>query len=124
MHVPVISLPVRCPQCGALTSTEFPVVVVTIALVKWNNMCLYAACHEGTWDASDRELDLLRQHVGANWLQLQGRDHGEPHPIHKAFLELEQREDALKYSPASSVGARRSSVVNTTPRRIPSRDIN
>jgi hypothetical protein len=130
MHVPVISLPVRCSQCGASTPTDFPVAVVAIALVKWNNMCLYSACHEGTWDASERELDLLRQHVGASWLRTHGRPHGEPHPAHAAFLEREQRleheqrDDGWKYSSVSSAGARRSSASQTTPRRIPSRNIN
>ena len=68
MEYPTILLPVICRTCGAETLTEFPTLVVTVALSRWNHMALYSSCHEGTWDASPLEVKKLREFVGAQWL--------------------------------------------------------
>jgi hypothetical protein len=73
MEIPMVAIPVRCPKCGALRLSEFPVAVVAIALVNWNNMCLYVRCHEGGWDAGERELEAIRHHLGRDWI----REHGQ-----------------------------------------------
>lgn len=62
-------LPVKCPKCGEKSLSAFPVLVVQIALTRWNHIALYAHCHEVSWDASEEEVSALRAFVGEDWLQ-------------------------------------------------------
>jgi hypothetical protein len=48
--------------------TAFPVIVVVTALTHWQQMLLHADCHEGTWNATPAELDVIREHLGDQWL--------------------------------------------------------
>ena len=71
MDQPTIFLPVKCPQCGEKSLSAFPILVVHVALTRWNHIGLYADCHEQSWDASDEEVQALRAFVGEDWLQAQ-----------------------------------------------------
>jgi hypothetical protein len=73
MDEPTISIPVTCPLCGLQSSSEFPVVVVSIAMLKWNNMRLYAACHGAYWDSTPQEIEQIRLHLGTEWLERLGQ---------------------------------------------------
>ena len=123
MDIPMVAIPVRCPKCGALGLSEFPVVVVAIALVKWNNICLYAPCHEGGWDAAEREVEAIRQHLGREWI----REHAQafkPHAGNVTFLDRSDR-DGLRKTPAIRVArSRHGTVSSILPRARQARDVN
>jgi hypothetical protein len=44
------------------------VIVVIKALTQWKNMNLYAPCHQGSWSASQVELDIIRLYLGEAWI--------------------------------------------------------
>ncbi len=67
-------------------------VVVAIALVKWNNMCLYAPCHEGAWDAGETELEAIRHHLGRDWIREHGQAILKAHSAKVSLLERNERE--------------------------------
>lgn len=92
METPTVAIPVRCPKCGTFGITEFPIQVVAIALVKWNNMCLYAPCHEGCWDASDKELEAIRRHLGRDWIREHAQALLAPCGLSLSYLERGHRE--------------------------------
>jgi hypothetical protein len=123
MDIPVVAIPVRCPMCGSVGLSEFPVVVVAIALVKWNNMCLYAPCHEGAWDASERELEAIRHHLGRDWI----REHGQAFHLHVdnvTYLDRNEREESRKIAVSRSVGVPRTAVSNMLLRTRQARNLN
>ena len=68
MDEPKIRFPVTCPECGNELLTEFPVSIVADALVKGTKITLYAYCHDAIWDASELELEQIREYLGAVWL--------------------------------------------------------
>ena len=102
METPTVAIPVRCPKCGASGTSEFPIQVVAIALLKWNNMCLYAPCHEGGWDASDKELEAIRRHLGRDWIREQAQSVLAPHALNLCYLDRCQRESRYVF-PAGQV---------------------
>jgi hypothetical protein len=123
MDIPVVAIPVRCPMCGCVGLSEFPVAVVAIALVKWNNMCLYAPCHEGAWDASERELEAIRHHLGRDWI----REHGQAFHLHVdnvTYLDRNEREESRKIAVSRSVGVPRTAVSNMLLRTRQARNLN
>jgi hypothetical protein len=63
----LISLPVVCPRCGAVSMSEYPIQVVLMALTRWNNMALYCNCHESPWSASPADMQRIRDYLGAEW---------------------------------------------------------
>jgi hypothetical protein len=64
-----VQIPVRCPECGTVALTAFPILVVVTALTSWQQMRLYSSCHETGWDATQLEIQSMREHLGENWLQ-------------------------------------------------------
>jgi hypothetical protein len=68
MEQSYIRFPITCPRCGKESLTRFRAVIVTISLVEWHTMRLYAPCHEVFWDASDLELEQIRAYLGASWI--------------------------------------------------------
>src|ERR1700761_7043145 len=96
MDIPMVAIPVRCPRCGAIGMSEFPVMVVAIALVKWNNMCLYAPCHEGGWDAGGRELAAIRHFLGRDWIRQHGKAFAQPHALDLDLSERGERDSLRK----------------------------
>ena len=65
----MLDIPVICRHCGKETITGFPELVVATALRRWNHMALHAGCHKGSWDASDEEVQRVRDYVGQAWLE-------------------------------------------------------
>jgi hypothetical protein len=63
-----VLLSVTCPQCGMVSATKFPAVVVATALAQWGSMSLYASCHPQPWDATAAEFAAIRAHVGNDWV--------------------------------------------------------
>jgi hypothetical protein len=124
MSIPMVTIPVRCPKCGALGQSEFPVAVVTIALVKWNNLCLYAPCHEGGWDASERELEAIRHHLGREWIREHGQAFLKPHAASVTFLDRSERENVRKVPAGQVAGVRRGAISSLHCRMRPARDLN
>jgi hypothetical protein len=82
MYADEVEVPVQCPSCGIVRMTSFPVLVILAALTKWQQMRLYAGCHDGAWDASPAELQAIRQHLGEEW-------------IDKNLRHLEHRQQSL-----------------------------
>jgi hypothetical protein len=68
MEESYIRFPITCPRCGQESLTKFRAVIVTISLVEWHTMRLYAPCHAVFWDASDLELEQIRAYLGASWI--------------------------------------------------------
>jgi hypothetical protein len=124
MDIPMVAIPVRCRKCGALGLSEFPVAVVAIALVKWNNMCLYAPCHEGGWDAGEKELDAIRHHLGREWIREHGQAFLNPHAANLTFLDRSERENLRKIPVGQVAGVRRGTAGNLDSRPRVSRDVN
>jgi hypothetical protein len=62
-----VHIPVRCPECGTVTLTAFPIIVVATALSSWHQMRLYSSCHETIWDATQPEIQSMREHLGESW---------------------------------------------------------
>jgi hypothetical protein len=124
MEIPMVAIPVRCPKCGALRLSQFPVVVVAMALVKWNNMCLYAPCHEGGWDAGERELEAIRHHLGRDWIRESGQAILEPHSANVTFLDRSEREDQRKIPVGQAATLRRGAVSGMHLRLRQARDVN
>jgi hypothetical protein len=120
----MVAIPVRCPKCGAVGLSEYPVVVVAIALVKWNNMCLHAPCHEGGWDAGERELEAIRQHLGHDWIWEHGQSFMKPHPSNVTFLDLSDRDTPRKIPAGQISVARRGAVLGMPMRLRQARDVN
>lgn len=71
MTEPTIRFPVTCPVCDREVLTEFPVALVAIALIQWNNIRLHAGCHDVYWNASRREVEQIREYLGAPGLNSQ-----------------------------------------------------
>jgi len=55
-----VSIPITCPECGALELMEYPAIVVAVATIRWNNMRLTSPCHDVGWDASPMEMRTIR----------------------------------------------------------------
>ena len=71
--IPLVKIPVRCPQCDVEQLCDFPEQVVVMALTRWNNMNLYVPCHDGYWSATRQELQSIRQYLGERWIQARAR---------------------------------------------------
>jgi hypothetical protein len=69
MREPTVRFPVACPKCGTERLTEFPVNVVADALLRGEDICLVATCHDVIWDASELELEQIREYLGAASMQ-------------------------------------------------------
>jgi hypothetical protein len=66
--LPTVRIPVQCRDCGRDQLAEYPIPVVAIALTRWNNLLLHSCCGRDSWDASAEELQRIRAHLGAAWL--------------------------------------------------------
>jgi hypothetical protein len=69
MDKTTVFLPIKCPQCGTESLTEFPTIVVATALTQWNQLQIHANCHPKPWDASAAELQAIRNHLGPTWIE-------------------------------------------------------
>ena len=71
MTEPTIRFPVTCPLCAEETLGEFPVALIAIGLLQGNSVKLHAPCHDLHWNASQVELQQIREYLGAAWLAAQ-----------------------------------------------------
>jgi hypothetical protein len=68
MSEATIQFPVTCPECGREGLLTRPLPALMGALVTQSNvLTLYAPCHARHWTASQRELQQIREYLGA-WL--------------------------------------------------------
>jgi hypothetical protein len=65
MSESTIRFPVTCPKCGTERLTEFPVTLLADALMRSADICLVATCHDVIWDATELELEQIREYLGA-----------------------------------------------------------
>jgi hypothetical protein len=59
-----VRFPVTCPRCGTERLTELDADVVTVALVRGSDIWLKANCHDEIWDASELEVEQIREYLG------------------------------------------------------------
>jgi hypothetical protein len=69
MSEAVIHIPVQCPACGKKSLAHFPVLVIVTAITRQDHLRLYSACHDISWDASNFEMQAVRQFLGAEWIE-------------------------------------------------------
>jgi hypothetical protein len=70
-----VHFPVRCPVCGQESIAQYRSIDVLGALLNGRPIHLYAACHDRSWIASYIEVQQIRAHLGATWMQAQRRAH-------------------------------------------------
>lgn len=65
---PRVRFPVSCPVCRKEVIAEYRPVDIVGALINGRPIHLYAACHDRSWIASYIEIQQIRGHLGATWL--------------------------------------------------------
>ena len=65
---PVVRFPVTCPICARALLTELPVAVIAEALIEGSPIRLYASCHDVYWDATELEIEQIREYLSAGVL--------------------------------------------------------
>lgn len=66
MTEPEIHFPVKCPICAEESLTRFRISVVADAL-ETGQIRLYANCHIASWDATELELEQMREYLDDVW---------------------------------------------------------
>lgn len=62
---PRVRFPVSCPICARALLTELPVALIAEALIRGASIRLHAGCHDVDWDATQLEVEQIRQYLGA-----------------------------------------------------------
>src|SRR5882672_10231457 len=62
---PGVRFPVTCPICARALLTELPVALIAEALIVGSAIRLHAACHDVYWDATELEVEQIREYLGA-----------------------------------------------------------
>jgi hypothetical protein len=70
-----VSFPIRCPVCGGEVITQYRAADLVGALINGRPIHLYAACHDQSWVAGYIEVQQIRAHLGARWIDSQRRTH-------------------------------------------------
>jgi hypothetical protein len=65
VNEPAVRFPVNCPLCARELLTELSAIEVEEALTVGAVIRLRAACHDVYWDASESEVEQIRQYLGA-----------------------------------------------------------
>lgn len=68
MNDPAVRFPVNCPLCARELLTELSAAEVEEALTAGAAIRLRAACHDVCWDASELEVEQIREYLGASRL--------------------------------------------------------
>jgi hypothetical protein len=63
-----VRVPVTCPTCGKERLTQFPIKAVADALLSGSDLGLVAECHNLSWNATEPELDHIREYLVAEWV--------------------------------------------------------
>jgi hypothetical protein len=56
---------VTCPICSRALLTELPVALIAEALIVGSPIRLHAICHNVYWDATELEVEQIREYLGA-----------------------------------------------------------
>ena len=62
---PGVRFPVICPICARALLTEVPVALIAEALIVGSSIRLHASCHDVYWDATELEVEQIREYLGA-----------------------------------------------------------
>jgi hypothetical protein len=62
---PTVRFPVTCPLCARALLTELPVALIAEALIVGSPIRLHASCHDVYWDATELEVEQIREYLGA-----------------------------------------------------------
>ena len=62
---PGVRFPVTCPICARALLTELPVAVIAEALIVGSSIRLHASCHDVYWDATELEIEQMREYLSA-----------------------------------------------------------
>jgi hypothetical protein len=62
---PGVRFPVICPVCARALLTELPVAQIAEALIMGSSIRLHANCHDVYWDATELEIEQIREYLGA-----------------------------------------------------------
>jgi hypothetical protein len=62
---PRVRFPVTCPICARALLAELPVALIAEALIRGASIRLHAGCHKVDWDATQLEVEQIRQYLGA-----------------------------------------------------------
>lgn len=72
MREPEVLVPVTCPQCGAESMTRLGVSWVADALIAGKALRLTTKCHSADWEASESEIEQIREYMMASCIDLHG----------------------------------------------------
>ena len=65
---PGIRFPVTCPLCTQAMLTELPVALIAEALMARSSIRLHVGCHNVYWDATEVEVEQIREYLRAGVL--------------------------------------------------------
>lgn len=74
-----IRFPVTCALCARELLMELPVALVAEALVMGLPIRLQASCHDISWDATQLELEQIREYLGVVAFTTKASPGGVPH---------------------------------------------
>jgi len=62
---PGVRFPATCPICARALLAELPVALIAEALIVGSPIRLHASCHDVYWDATELEIEQIREYLGA-----------------------------------------------------------
>jgi hypothetical protein len=68
---PGVRFPVTCPICARALLTELPVALIAEALIMGSSIRLHASCHDVHWDATELEVEQIREYLSAGVVTVQ-----------------------------------------------------
>jgi len=71
---PRVRFPVSCPICARALLTELPVALIAEALIMGSSIRLHASCHDVYWDATELEVEQIREYLSAGAVTDQRRE--------------------------------------------------
>ncbi|MDB6085607.1 MAG: hypothetical protein JWN43_3488 [Gammaproteobacteria bacterium] len=72
MREPEVIVPVACPRCGAESVARLDVSRVADALLAGKALRLAASCHSMEWEATQTEIEQIREYLTAWCIDLHG----------------------------------------------------
>ena len=68
---PGVRFPVTCPICARALLTELSVALIAEALITGSSIRLHASCHDVYWDATELEVEQIREYLSAGVVTVQ-----------------------------------------------------
>jgi hypothetical protein len=84
MYEPEVLVPVTCPQCGNEALQRLAVSVVAEALIARQRLRLQPVCHCVEWDATQLELEQIREYLVASCIDLHEASQAKIPDIHRS----------------------------------------